>query len=279
MTRVRAVCLFAVVIVLVMPARATARGSAGIVRTGHDARVRALAQRYTLEQRNGPSSYAAAASTPAYPPSASGTAGMPALVDDFSSVESFEPQPCPRRRVGGTWGSTLSFCVSGPSVRSGASGPGRRQAASPFSVARILADRALALAPKPRIQVAPARAGLTGLDSYFWLDPSEPIRASAGVGGLVVAAEARPVQYVWDFGDGDERVTSDPGRPWASGRVGSISHLYETRGSYDLSVEQIWEARWRIAGGAWRTLGLFSNSDARAYGVRQVVPVLVPSLG
>ena len=137
-------------------------------------------------------------------------------------------------------------------------------------------DRAFALAPSPKIQVAPGRIGLTGLDSYFWLDPVDPITASAVAGGLVVTAEARPVEYVWNFGDGQDFVTSEPGQPWGSHESGSISHMYESDGRYELTLEQIWEARWHVAGGPWQSLGYFSNSAARPYAVRQVVPVLVP---
>ncbi len=114
-------------------------------------------------------------------------------------------------------------------------------------------------------RVAPADRGLTGLDSYVWLEREpRPATATAGVGGLTVTAEARPVQYVWSFGDGPEEVTLHPGREWRRGRPGNIAHVYETHGDYDISVEVIWEARWRIGSGAWRSLGYFSNSDARA---------------
>ncbi|CAN5574060.1 hypothetical protein BH24ACT26_BH24ACT26_18980 [soil metagenome] len=196
----------------------------------------------------------------------------------FSTGVSFDRAACLRRRVGGGWGDTLSFCVAeAEDTTRVAPGPAQeRRRVSPEAVARVLADRAMALAPDPRIEVAPAGVGLTGLDSYFWLDQAAPITASAGVGGVIVTAQARPVQYVWDFGDGHDRVTSHPGRPWTRNRPGDIAHMYEGRARYELGVEQIWEARWRIAGGTWRRLGFFSNSDARAYRVRQVVPVLVP---
>jgi hypothetical protein len=118
--------------------------------------------------------------------------------------------------------------------------------------------------------------GLTGLASYFWLARRpRPITATAGVPGLTVTAQARPIQYVWDFGDGAEKVTRKSGRPWRARRPGSIGHVYETRGRYRTGVEVVWEARWRIGRGAWRPLGYFANSDDRRYRVRQVIAVLV----
>lgn len=131
---------------------------------------------------------------------------------------------------------------------------------------------------EPELEIAPAQLGLTGLDSYFWLaEEPRPISAIAQVPGLEVTAEARPVQYVWDFGDGDERVTDHAGRPWTPTRDGNVAHLYESRGRYDLGVEVIWQARWRIGGGGWQHLGYFSNSDTTSYPVRQMVPVLTRS--
>ena len=83
------------------------------------------------------------------------------------------------------------------------------------------------------------------------------------------------MQYVWTFGDGSDAVTRRSGRRWTRARPGSIHHTYETKGRYDLTVEVIWHARWRIGAGGWRSLGFFSNSDTRGYRVRSIVPVLV----
>lgn len=162
--------------------------------------------------------------------------------------------------------------AQGAATTAVASGP------SPEELAMIGADKAMALAPSPVIEVAPEQIGLTGLDSFFWLaEAPAPITATAGVTGLTVTAEARPVEYVWDFGDGHEEVTTEPGRPWTKTSEGSISHLYETKGSYDLGVEIVWTARWRADDGEWQTLGEFSSSASEPYPVKEVVSVLVPT--
>ena len=149
---------------------------------------------------------------------------------------------------------------------------------SPEQVALALADRAIALAPDPRLEVAPGRVGLTGLESFFWLsDPPAPIRATAAAGRVTVTAEARPTQFVWDFDDGSDKVTYDPGRRWTRWRDGSIGHLYETSGRYDLNVDVVWEARWRIGAGTWRHLGYFTTSDSKRYPVREVIAMLIRS--
>ena len=127
----------------------------------------------------------------------------------------------------------------------------------------------------PAIRVAPSRAGLTGLRSFFWLErrPS-PVTASASVPGLTVTAYAAPVRFTWDFGEGGEVTTRGIGRPWTRKSNGTIGHLYETRGTYRLRLEVLWRADWRTTGGAWQHLGYFTNGDERPYPVRQMVAML-----
>ncbi len=99
--------------------------------------------------------------------------------------------------------------------------------------------------------------------------------ATASAGSLTVTAEARPVEYVWDFDDGAQRTTRGPGRKWTRHKDGSIGHLFETKGIYNLGVEVVWEARWRQSGGTWQHLDYFSTWDSDEYPVREVVALLV----
>jgi len=146
---------------------------------------------------------------------------------------------------------------------------------SPYELAWVAADRAMSVAEWPQLEIAPNRVGLTGLRSFFWLDHTpSPVTASASVPGLVVTAEAHPIRYTWNFGEGATRSTTDPGRAWTKRRPGNITHMYERRGRYAVSVEVLWQARWRMGSGAWRHLGYFSNEDTRSYGVRQMVAML-----
>ena len=185
-------------------------------------------------------------------------------------------EPCLRRRVGGSWGTTLSFCAqSGRGARSARRGPNRR-VPSPEAVARVLADHARELAPDPRTELAPSDVGVTGLRAYAWTHPASPIVATVVVGGARVTAEARPVAYRWDWGDGHRRTTRTAGRPWTSARGGSIGHVFDTKGLHEITLTLTWEARWRVGRGAWTTLGTFSTGGSRPYVVREVVALLVP---
>ena len=154
----------------------------------------------------------------------------------------------------------------------------RRNQEDPEAIARRFMDRAIALAPKPKLRITPRRRGLAGLESYFFLaERPRPIRAQANAGGFTVTAEARPIQYIWTFGDGSDTVTRHHGRRWTKKRPGNIDHVYETKRRYRVRVEVIWRARWRIGLGPWRTLGYFTNADSARYRVGELVPVLVKS--
>ena len=177
--------------------------------------------------------------------------------------------------------SSVADCVSfvsPPSVepRPNARGPRRAPRPSPEALAQRAYERAISLAPEPELAIAPARIGLTGLPSYFWVgNDLRPITATAGIRGLTVTAEARPVRFLWDFDDGTTRTTQHGGRPWSRTRDGNVGHLYETAGLYEPRVTVVWAARWRANGGRWDDLGYFSTAGSVDYPVRQMLAVLV----
>ena len=153
-------------------------------------------------------------------------------------------------------------------VTDGPRGRGPR-APQPPSPARII-DRVIELVAAPELGIAPSVIGLTGLETYVWVERPAPVSVAASAGATTVEARAAATQYLWDWGDGSDTLTYHPGRAWSRYREGSIGHLYERHGRYDLSVEVVWEAQWRINGGAWRGLGFFSLPDSVDYPVRQV---------
>lgn len=172
-------------------------------------------------------------------------------------------------------GDCVSF-VSPPPVPNRPERPGRRPRPSAESLAQSAYERVVELAPRPALDVAPGRVGLTGLPSYFWVgNDLAPVTASASAGGVTVTATARPAQYRWDFGDGTDRTTNHGGRAWTKRNPGNVGHLYETKGRYEPSVTLTWVASWRINGGPWQPLGYFSTTGSVQYPVREVRAVLV----
>ncbi len=80
------------------------------------------------------------------------------------------------------------------------------------------------------IQTSPARAGLTGADSWLWLDPAPRRQAlSISLAGETVSVVADPT-VEWGFGDG---VSFDGGAgvPYQPGAApaDAIRHVYQTR--------------------------------------------------
>jgi hypothetical protein len=107
----------------------------------------------------------------------------------------------------------------------------RASGLSPATIAASVADR-LELAPG-RIVTSPPRdaAGLTGADSWFWLEPA-PGREDLSVelAGVRVTVVADPARVEWRFGD-TASVRAGPGVPYRAGPPpeGSVRHRYETR--------------------------------------------------
>ena len=171
----------------------------------------------------------------------------------------------------------VSFVSPPPPEPGNPARPHRRpRRPSPEALAQSAYDRVIELASQPDLGVAPARIGLTGLKSFFWIDNDmAPVSATAGVRGLTVTAQAQPTEYTWDFDDGSTRTTRHQGRPWTRTRNGNVGHLYETKGRYEPAVTVVWAARWRVNRGPWDDLGYFSTAGSAEYPVRGMISVLV----
>ena len=151
-----------------------------------------------------------------------------------------------------------------------------RRGPDPLALARRALERAVALAPEPALGTAPSELGLTGLATYVWLaDPPGAITAVASASGITVSARAAPVAYVWDFGDGSEELTRDPGRPWTKDRPGSVAHTYQATDTYTITARVLWEASYRVEGGPLRPLGGFATTASTTLPVRQLQARLV----
>lgn len=108
-------------------------------------------------------------------------------------------------------------------------GPGGGPGVNPTAIAASVADR-LSLFPG-RIRTSPVAAGLTGTDSWFWLEPgprSEELTVS--LAGETVTVVAEPDRVEWRFGDG-AGLAGGAGTPYRAGPrpADAIVHAYETR--------------------------------------------------
>src|SRR5579864_8018298 len=165
---------------------------------------------------------------------------------------------------------------------------------SPSAVAQSLARRAELAAGE--IQTSPARTGLTGASSWFWLDPA-PQRQSLSISlaGETVSVVADPT-VEWHFGDGSS-LDGGPGIPYqpdASPAV-AIEHVYQTRclpgdqghdpyvlascgkDGYSVEVLVIWHITYSAAGpiGATGTLPTRTTDTLTSYPVSESRAFLV----
>ena len=117
---------------------------------------------------------------------------------------------------------TPCFTVVGPT------GTPAGAAVTPVVLAASVAQR-LELSPGA-IETSPARAGLTGADSWFWLDPAPQRQTlSVSLAGETVSVVADPT-VEWRFGDGAS-LDGGPGLPYQAGTapVDAIRHVYQAR--------------------------------------------------
>jgi hypothetical protein len=153
-------------------------------------------------------------------------------------------------------------CYTVVSPQSGAPG------LSPAAIAASVADR-LELEPG-QIATSPPRdaAGLTGSDSWFWLEPA-PRREelSVALAGVRVSVVAEPAHVEWRFGDAAS-VRAGAGVPYRAGPPpeDSVRHRYETRclpgdrgrnpyvlascgrGGYRVEAEVLWQISFQATG-------------------------------
>lgn len=169
-------------------------------------------------------------------------------------------------------------------------------ALDPGAIAAAVADR-LPLLPG-RVQTSPRSTGLTGTDSWFWLDPSpRTVELSVVLAGETVTVTAEPSAVDWRFGDGIDLVAG-PGRPYRVGPppADAVVHSYETRclpgdqgrnpyvlgscGStgYDVEAVVVWRISYSASGpvDASGTLPTRSTATSIAYPVSEARGFLVP---
>jgi hypothetical protein len=145
---------------------------------------------------------------------------------------------------------------------------------------RDLAERLVRDLPSPpaAVGVSPAGRGLTGLESWFWVEgySGAPIVDRVTELGLTVEVEAAPVSVGWDFGDGTVVAGGPLGaRPPARS---SVVHTYERRAhpSYEVRAIVRLDVRWRLDGGPWEALDPIGRTATVDYPVVESRAALVP---
>jgi hypothetical protein len=78
--------------------------------------------------------------------------------------------------------------------------------------------------------------------------------------GAQVDIRAIPSTYTWEWGDGEQTTTDDPGSPYPDA---TLTHTYaHFEGDVTLSLSTIWSGEYRINGGSWTSFGSAITSDS-----------------
>jgi hypothetical protein len=93
--------------------------------------------------------------------------------------------------------------------------------------------------PGGAIGAVPEVRGLANLESFFFVRGATQPPVDLQVGGSVVHAEFRAVEYRWAFGDGQHLVTTEPGR---RGLDSEVRTAFRRRGFYRIRVTVMWTA-------------------------------------
>jgi hypothetical protein len=94
---------------------------------------------------------------------------------------------------------------------------------------------------------------------------------------VTVEVEITPTDYRWSFGDGTALETASLGQPYP--QESDIRHTYEQSslrvgGSFAVTVQITFSARYRVDGGPWEPLEPITRAFTAAYPVQQLQSIL-----
>ncbi|MGZ4803340.1 MAG: hypothetical protein ACXV9P_12100 [Acidimicrobiia bacterium] len=131
--------------------------------------------------------------------------------------------------------------------------------------------------PAATVGVSPEGRGLTGLESWFWVNGySGPLHDAVTGLGLRVEVEAVPGAVRWDFGDGTPPQAGTLGT--AAPTRSDVVHTYETRSrATPLSIHATvrLDVRYRVNDEPWQALDPVVRVATRAYPVAESRAALV----
>jgi hypothetical protein len=115
---------------------------------------------------------------------------------------------------------------------------------TPAMVAEAFDSLPLAIPQMRTNPPAPACAVLN-LENNFWLEVPDTTPQTFDLLGVPVTVYPTPVEYTFDFGDGNGMATADAGAPFPDG---TNVHTYTTEGRFEATVAVTWSADWEAPG-------------------------------
>lgn len=92
--------------------------------------------------------------------------------------------------------------------------------------------------------------GLKNAHTNFYASHHEPQTVTQTMFDQEVTITATPVEYRWDYGDGETLVTEQPGYPVGVFNTETgTSHQYQQTGSYTVTLTTVFEGTYQVDGG------------------------------
>jgi len=132
--------------------------------------------------------------------------------------------------------------------------------------------------PIGTVRASPGVRGITGLESWFWIEGYDgaPVTATVQALGASVDVEATPTAETWDFGDDTGEHAGDLGR--AAPQRSSVVHTFERASGtapFVVTLDFEYAVRYRVDNGPWITLPPVHRSATLTYAVTEVRSQLV----
>jgi hypothetical protein len=189
-----------------------------------------------------------------------------------------DPQCAPGFRVAGTPYTLIVRDLSGAIVNveahcvvQGSAPPG----IPPVPTISEIWRAAMREIPGPGLGVNPRPVGLTGLETWLWYEGPSEVGVNTGIGPWTVTGTAYLKEVTFDMGDGESVTGTRPG----SEIDPAARFIYETKGTYRITVTARWEADLVLSGpgipGRATPIGSAVLRSEHDYRVREVRGVLV----
>jgi len=147
-------------------------------------------------------------------------------------------------------------------------------APTPPSVAQV---RDAVGIPDPTIATNPQPKTLSGMRTDYWYTGPTERTVTVTLNGFTVTATARATSYRWQFGDGAEVTTTQPGSP----EQPAATHAYQRRGDKTITLTVTWTGTFTFTGPDGITgggdLGAQPFTSSRPIVVQEVQPVGRPA--
>jgi hypothetical protein len=111
--------------------------------------------------------------------------------------------------------------------------------------------------PTPgRQQMEPDGWTVAGLDTNFYAITGQHV-ANGTLLGRPADVRFTPTSYLWAYGDGTSATRNTMGGTWAAQGIAEFeptptSHVYDELGDYTITLDIVFTAEYRFAGGPWR---------------------------